>query len=48
MSTFQLDTARSIAEQWPLLSDINLIAMIANALNVSFDQAQSIWAKIRL
>ena len=45
MTTSQIITAKALAIEWPLLSEINLIGMIATVLNVSYEQAQAIRAK---
>lgn len=46
MISLQLATARELAEQWPLLSDISLVTMIASTLNIPLEQALALWAKI--
>ena len=45
MTTLQITTAKALAIEWPLLSEINLITMVATVLNVSYEQAQVILAK---
>jgi hypothetical protein len=45
MSTLQITTAKTLAIEWPLLPEINLIPMIATVLNVSYEQAQAILHK---
>ena len=45
MAASQIATAKALANQWPLLSEINLITMVATTLNVPFDQAQAILAQ---
>ncbi|MGR8931751.1 MAG: hypothetical protein ACU836_14020 [Gammaproteobacteria bacterium] len=42
MTTVQITTAKALATEWPLLSEINLIGMIAAVLNVPYEQAQAI------
>ena len=45
MTTLQITTAKALSNQWPLLSEINLITMVATVLNVPYEQAQVILAK---
>jgi len=45
MASSQIATAKALSNQWPLLSEINLIGIIATVLNVSYEQAQAIRAK---
>ena len=48
MTALQITTARALAIEWPLLSEINLIGMIATVLNVPYEQAKIILAKALL
>ncbi|MGY6274170.1 hypothetical protein [Methylomonas sp. MgM2] len=45
MAATQIATAKALSNQWPLLSKINLITMVATTLNVSYEQAQAILDK---